>query len=57
MVTPRRIELFDNSNIQGAYAVAGMVCFVDGVPSKKDYRKKQGHRQPFMKVKITGIQA
>jgi len=39
MVTPRRIELFDNSNIQGAYAVAGMVCFVDGVPSKKDYRK------------------
>ena len=25
--------------------------------SKKDYRKKQGHRQPFMKVKITGIQA
>lgn len=39
MVTPRRIELFDNSNIQGAYAVAGMICFVDGVPSKKDYRK------------------
>ena len=36
---PRRIELFDNSNIQGAYAVAGMVCFKDGVPSKKDYRK------------------
>lgn len=39
MTTPHRIELFDNSNIQGAYAVAGMVCFVDGVPSKKDYRK------------------
>lgn len=36
---PRRIELFDNSNIQGSYAVAGMVCFKDGVPSKKDYRK------------------
>lgn len=33
------IELFDNSNIQGAYAVAGMVCFKDGTPSKKDYRK------------------
>lgn len=32
---PRRIELFDNSNIQGAYAVAGMVCFKDGTPSKK----------------------
>ncbi|HEY5556506.1 50S ribosomal protein L21 [Acetobacterium sp.] len=25
--------------------------------AKKDYRKKQGHRQPFMKVKITSIQA
>ncbi|MDI3535543.1 MAG: large subunit ribosomal protein [Eubacteriaceae bacterium] len=25
--------------------------------SKKDYRKKQGHRQPYMKVKITGIEA
>ncbi|MDE6953269.1 MAG: excinuclease ABC subunit UvrC [Erysipelotrichales bacterium] len=37
--TPHIIELFDNSNIQGAYAVAGMVCFKDGVPSKKDYRK------------------
>ena len=32
---PRRIELFDNSNIQGAYAVAGMVCFKDGTPSKR----------------------
>ena len=39
MPLPRRIELFDNSNIQGAYAVAGMVCFIDGVPSKKNYRK------------------
>ncbi|MDD4690820.1 MULTISPECIES: 50S ribosomal protein L21 [Eubacterium] len=25
--------------------------------SKKDYRRKQGHRQPFMKVKITSINA
>ncbi len=33
------IELFDNSNIQGAHAVAGMVCFKGGLPSKKDYRK------------------
>lgn len=24
---------------------------------KKDYRRKQGHRQPFMKVKITAIEA
>ncbi|MFV0395803.1 MAG: excinuclease ABC subunit UvrC [Coprobacillaceae bacterium] len=39
MQLPRRIELFDNSNIQGAYAVAGMVCFKDGAPSKNDYRK------------------
>ncbi len=37
--TPHVIELFDNSNIQGSYAVAGMVCFKDGLPSKKDYRK------------------
>lgn len=36
---PTIIELFDNSNIQGSYAVAGMVCFVDGQPSKNDYRK------------------
>lgn len=35
----RRVELFDNSNIQGAHAVAGMVCFIDGVPAKKEYRK------------------
>ena len=25
--------------------------------SKKDYRRKQGHRQPFFKVKITEINA
>ena len=36
---PRRIEAFDNSNIQGSNPVAGMVCFIDGKPSKKDYRK------------------
>ena len=38
-VIPRRIEAFDNSNIQGTSAVAGMVCFVDGKPYKKEYRK------------------
>ena len=37
--TPHTIELYDNSNIQGAYEVAGMVVYKDGVPSKKDYRK------------------
>jgi excinuclease ABC subunit C len=36
---PRRIEAFDNSNIQGSSPVAGMVCFINGKPSKKDYRK------------------
>lgn len=25
--------------------------------AKKDYRRKQGHRQPYMKVKITSINA
>ncbi|WP_243386122.1 excinuclease ABC subunit UvrC [Bacillus kexueae] len=37
--TPLRIEAFDNSNIQGADAVSAMVVFIDGKPSKKDYRK------------------
>ena len=36
---PVRIEAFDNSNIQGTSPVAGMVVFVGGKPSKKDYRK------------------
>jgi excinuclease ABC subunit C len=36
---PRHIECFDNSNIQGTNPVASMVCFKDGKPSKKDYRK------------------
>jgi len=35
---PHRIECFDNSNIQGAFPVAAMTVFVDGKPSKKDYR-------------------
>ena len=25
--------------------------------AKKDYRRKQGHRQPYMKVKVTAIEA
>ena len=36
---PRRIECFDNSNIQGADAVAGMVVFIDGKPKKSEYKK------------------
>lgn len=34
-----RIELFDNSNLFGSFNVSGMVVFVDGKPSKNDYRK------------------
>ncbi len=35
---PRRIEGFDNSNIQGAHAVSAMPVFIDGKPAKKEYR-------------------
>ncbi len=35
---PRRIEGFDNSNIQGEYAVSAMPVFIDGKPAKKEYR-------------------
>jgi excinuclease ABC subunit C len=35
---PRHIECFDNSNMQGNYPVAAMVCFKNARPSKKDYR-------------------
>ncbi|MBQ7985881.1 MAG: excinuclease ABC subunit UvrC [Clostridia bacterium] len=37
-VIPKRIESYDISNIQGSDNVASMVVFVDGKPSKKDYR-------------------
>jgi len=36
---PTRIECYDISNIQGAFAVGSMVVFVKGVPSKRDYRR------------------
>jgi excinuclease ABC subunit C len=35
---PVHIECFDNSNFQGAFPVSAMVCFKEGVASKKDYR-------------------
>ena len=35
---PRRIEGYDNSNIQGAQPVASMVVFIDGKPARKEYR-------------------
>ncbi|MCR5067070.1 MAG: excinuclease ABC subunit UvrC [Erysipelotrichaceae bacterium] len=33
-----RIELYDNSHISGSNAVAGQVVYIDGRPSRKDYR-------------------
>jgi len=39
IVPPRYIEAFDVSNIQGAYSVGAMVVYIDGVPSRKKYRK------------------
>ncbi len=35
---PRRIECFDNSNLQGSHPVASCVVFRDGKPSRKEYR-------------------
>lgn len=50
--------------VEGAKVVAEVVevakapkVIVYKYKSKKDYRRKQGHRQPYMKVKITGINA
>lgn len=37
--TPHRIEIFDNSNIQGVDPVSAMVVYVEGLPEKKEYRK------------------
>ncbi|SMO86037.1 excinuclease ABC subunit UvrC [Gracilimonas mengyeensis] len=36
---PRRIECFDNSNLQGTDPVASMVCFVDARPRKSEYKR------------------
>jgi excinuclease ABC subunit C len=35
---PRRIECFDNSNIQGSNPVAACVVFINAKPAKKEYR-------------------
>ena len=37
--TVHRIESFDNSHLFGGFRVSGMVVFVDGKKSTKDYRK------------------
>lgn len=36
---PLRIEAFDNSHTHGVEPVSAMVTFLDGKPSRKDYRK------------------
>ena len=36
---PLRIELFDNSHLQGSSAVGAMVCFINASPCKRMYRK------------------
>ena len=36
---PRRIEMYDISNISGDYTVAGMATLINGKISKKDFRK------------------
>ncbi|MGX8713489.1 MAG: excinuclease ABC subunit UvrC [bacterium] len=36
---PINIDCFDNSHIQGAYPVAGMIRFTSGKPNKNEYRK------------------
>ena len=35
---PEHIECFDNSHFQGSYPVSAMVCFLEGMPSKENYR-------------------
>jgi len=37
--TPYRIELFDNSHLQGSNPVGAMVCYINGAPVKGMYRK------------------
>ena len=37
--TPLRIELFDNSHLQGSSPVGAAVVFINGEPAKKLYRK------------------
>jgi excinuclease ABC subunit C len=39
VLPPRRIECFDNSNLQGTDPVASMVCFIDGYPRKAEYKR------------------
>ena len=37
--SPERIEAFDNSNLFGEYPVSAMVCYINGRPAPKEFRK------------------
>ena len=41
--TPLRIELFDNSHLQGSYPIGAMVVFINGVKAPSMYRKFNIH--------------
>ena len=36
---PKHIECFDNSNLHGTHPVSAMVCFRNGEPSRKEFRR------------------
>ncbi len=56
--TPRRIEGYDISHIQGSDAVGSQVVFIDGIPAKQHYRKYiiknknvySGHSDDYMSL-------
>ncbi|MCQ9199229.1 MAG: excinuclease ABC subunit UvrC [Prochlorococcus marinus CUG1437] len=55
---PKRIEGYDISHIQGSDPVGSQVVFIDGIPSKQDYRKYKikdpnvfvGHSDDFASI-------
>ena len=55
---PKRIEGYDISHIQGTDTVASQVVFIDGIPSKQNYRKYKikssnvfiGHSDDFASI-------
>ena len=54
--TPRRMECFDISHIQGSETVASMVVFRDGIPDKSSYRRfklrtTEGKPDDFLSMK------
>lgn len=51
--------LVDGAKVTAKVAgqVKGQKIIVYKYKSKKNYRRKQGHRQPYTKLEITGIQA